>query len=220
MASHPQTHRGVVHGRSIELDHDPGLPDGQEVMVTVQAPAAAAKQSVPGEGIRRSAGGWERRSPRLGRIYFVEPSSCASKPDGRLCLEFSARYGYLLGALKQSAANVTSKFLQYSGRLHLSVITVGELYTWAMRARAALALSRALEDFLSDVTVLDFTLSTAQRFGEVRAALLDIGRPCPDLDLIIASTALAHGLILVTHNVQDFANISGFILKTGCCPEG
>lgn len=58
MASDSQTHRGIIHGRTIELDQETGLPDGQEVVVTVQAPTTAGRQLSPGEGIRRSAGGW------------------------------------------------------------------------------------------------------------------------------------------------------------------
>ena len=44
--------RGVVHGKTIELDHELQLPDGQEVTITVQP-------TLPqGEGIRQSAGAW------------------------------------------------------------------------------------------------------------------------------------------------------------------
>jgi tRNA(fMet)-specific endonuclease VapC len=32
------------------------------------------------------------------------------------------------------------------------------------------------------------------------------------MDLMIGATALVHGLTLVTHNSQDFANISGLPL--------
>ena len=46
---------GVIHGKTIELEWAPGLPDGQEVTVTVEA-AAAPKSA--GEGLRRSAGAW------------------------------------------------------------------------------------------------------------------------------------------------------------------
>jgi hypothetical protein len=52
------TLKGVVHGRTIELDHDPGVPDGQEVTVTVQLPAQTGEKLPPGEGLRRSAGAW------------------------------------------------------------------------------------------------------------------------------------------------------------------
>ena len=46
---------GKVHGRTIELDEDPGVADGQEVEVQVRIVPRAENW---GEGIRRSAGGW------------------------------------------------------------------------------------------------------------------------------------------------------------------
>ena len=45
---------GTVHGKTIELDEDPGVADGQEVELQIQI-ATARKW---GEGILRSAGGW------------------------------------------------------------------------------------------------------------------------------------------------------------------
>jgi hypothetical protein len=50
--------KGIVHGRTIELEQEPGLPDGQQVSVVVQPLEPPEKQLPPGEGIRRSAGGW------------------------------------------------------------------------------------------------------------------------------------------------------------------
>jgi hypothetical protein len=44
--------KGTVHGRSIQLDHEPGLPEGQLVSVVLR-PALP-----PGEGLRRSFGAW------------------------------------------------------------------------------------------------------------------------------------------------------------------
>jgi hypothetical protein len=46
---------GIVHGKTIELDRAPGLPDGQPVHVVLQA---LGERLAPGEGIRRSAGTW------------------------------------------------------------------------------------------------------------------------------------------------------------------
>ena len=46
---------GRVHGKTIELVEDPGVPDGQEVELQIQVVASGRKW---GEGIRRSAGGW------------------------------------------------------------------------------------------------------------------------------------------------------------------
>ncbi len=58
MATGGEIFKGVIHGRMIELERDPGLPDGQEVTVTVQAVTEAAQKLPPGEGLRRSAGAW------------------------------------------------------------------------------------------------------------------------------------------------------------------
>lgn len=107
---------------------------------------------------------------------------------------------------------VTGRLLQYTGRLYVSVVTVGELYTWAFRAGAAPRRLTALRDLLGDVVVLDMSVTVAERFGQLRAALLDEGRPPPSMDLWIAATAIEHALTLVTHNTADFAAIPGLAL--------
>jgi tRNA(fMet)-specific endonuclease VapC len=110
--------------------------------------------------------------------------------------------------LKQKGG-ITGRFLQYTGQLHISAITLGELFTWAMRANAPPRRINSIQQLLADVTVLDVNEAVAQEFGRIRAGLMDRGRPAPDLDLLIAATALTHGLTLVTHNTQDFVNVPG-----------
>jgi len=51
-----KTYTGIVHGNAIELEGEPNLPDGQQVTVTVQP--LLSRALTPGEGLRRSAGGW------------------------------------------------------------------------------------------------------------------------------------------------------------------
>lgn len=50
-------YRGIMHGKTIELEREPGLPEGQEVTVTVRE-GADDEPLASGEGVRRSAGGW------------------------------------------------------------------------------------------------------------------------------------------------------------------
>ena len=57
---------GVIHGKTIELEQEPGLPDGQTVAVTVQP--LQEKRLPPGEGIRRSAGAWADDAEELDRF--------------------------------------------------------------------------------------------------------------------------------------------------------
>ena len=42
------------------------------------------------------------------------------------------------------------------------------------------------------------------KFGEVNAQLQKIGKPMPIMDSLIASSCLAKGFVLVTHNEKDF----------------
>lgn len=113
----------------------------------------------------------------------------------------------ICSAYLKGSPTVFPRFLQYGGRLAVSTITVGELSVWAHRSRASADRLRSLHGMLDDVTVLDVTVDVAMTFGTVRAELLDRGRPVPQLDLFIAATALVHDLVLVTHNVRDFAEI-------------
>ena len=113
---------------------------------------------------------------------------------------------------------VGNRFLQYTGGLQMSAITLGELYTWALRAKAPPTRLQALTDMLNDVVVVDITPDIARKFGELRAELFDRGLPPPDMDLLHASTALVHDLTLVTHNTQDYTNISGLRLADWLIP--
>ena len=110
------------------------------------------------------------------------------------------------------------RLTQHSGRLHISVITLAELYTWALRTKAPPHRLQGVLDLLSDVAVLNMTADVARRFGEVQAKLLDQGQRAPHMDLLIAATGLAHGLTVVTHNQQHFTNIPGLFLDDWLVP--
>lgn len=62
----------------------------------------------------------------------------------------------------------------------------------------------AVSDFIGSVDVIEIDLAIGLRFGELRGTMLDQGTPIPDMDALIASTALVGNLTLVTHNVADF----------------
>jgi tRNA(fMet)-specific endonuclease VapC len=104
---------------------------------------------------------------------------------------------------------VWQRFMQHGDRLSVSAITAGELFTWALRAKVSPKRLEALTDLLDDMIILDVTTSVARKFGEMRTALLDIGQGTPEMDLLIAATAVVHNQTLVTHNVQDFESLPG-----------
>lgn len=52
-----KTVRGVILGKTIVLDQDVGLPDGQKVEVAIQLISNGAGSEAWGEGLCRAAGG-------------------------------------------------------------------------------------------------------------------------------------------------------------------
>lgn len=134
----------------------------------------------------------------------MDPAATQAHPAGTEPVSFLLDTDICSAHLKHGISN---KFLQYAGGLHISTITLGELYAWAMRSAASAKRLQGLREMLSDVHVLDVTVEVSEKFGQIQAMLLDTGKPAPGMDLMIAATALVHNLTLVTHNTQDFTDI-------------
>lgn len=115
-------------------------------------------------------------------------------------------------------AGLTSRMLQHAGRLNVSIITVGELMTWARRRNAPTRRLRGIEDFLREVETLPVDDRVANAFARLRSEQLDSGRLTPSTDLWIAATAIAHRMTLVTHNTRDYESIPGLSLADWVAP--
>lgn len=124
----------------------------------------------------------------------------------------------ICSAYLKSNGLVMSRFVQYGGRLHISTVTLGELLTWALRAKASPHRLQSVHDLLKQVLVRPVDDTVAHRFGEVRAWQLDRGLSTPDLDLLNASVALVHGLTLATHNTRDYVNVPGLFVVDWLAP--
>lgn len=95
---------------------------------------------------------------------------------------------------------------QRTADLFLSVVSIGEIERGIARKRAAdPGFAVALAAWLDQVVnlygerIVPFDLRAARRWGALSAALGNDGA-----DLMIAATALEHGLTVVTRNVSDF----------------
>ena len=107
---------------------------------------------------------------------------------------------------------VVNRVMLHFGGLHVSTITVGELMTWAFRAKAPPNRLQGVRDFLAASLIHDIDIDVAELFGELRALFLDQNRAIGEMDLLNASVALIHNLTMVTHNTQDYALIPGLVL--------
>ena len=95
---------------------------------------------------------------------------------------------------------------QRTSDLYLSVVTIGEIERGiTQQQRRDPAFARDLVRWLDRVLalygdrVLSVDLPTARRWGQLSATLGHAGA-----DLLVAATALEHGLVVVTRNVRHF----------------
>ena len=72
------------------------------------------------------------------------------------------------------------------------------------KGRRRSRLERWFDDGVQRVQCIPFEAKTALRWAELLAALRRSGRAMPIRDSLIAATALAHGMTVVTHNRRDF----------------
>ena len=91
--------------------------------------------------------------------------------------------------------------------LYLSVLTLGELRK-GIDALSATPGKLALLDWLDAELptffagrILAVDSKVADRWGRLMA---QAGRPLPAIDSLLAATAIAHGLTLITRNLKDF----------------
>ena len=107
--------------------------------------------------------------------------------------------------LRPDAVNTIQRLR--GGGITVSWVTVAEVYEGAYRSPNPQGLLMAFRRFFSPFTVFNRDNTIAERFGEVRADLRRRGELIPDLDLLIAATALAYGLTLLTFNRAHFERV-------------
>lgn len=94
-----------------------------------------------------------------------------------------------------------------SEALHISVLTLGEIRKGveympdsARREKLRLWLEHELADWFGN-RILPVDIAVADRWGRL---IVQMGRPVPSIDSLLAATAMHHELRLVTRNQKDF----------------
>lgn len=89
-----------------------------------------------------------------------------------------------------------------------SVVKAELLYGARRSARVSENLD-LLERFLDPLACFPFDDVCAEHYGVIRTDLDTQGLPIGGNDLLIAATARAHDMILVTHNTREFGRVAG-----------
>lgn len=89
----------------------------------------------------------------------------------------------------------------------VSTITKAELFYGSAKSQTPEQSLKAQLEFLTGVQSVAFDDAAAGKYGELRANLERRGTPIGQHDMLIAAIALANGLTLITHNVNEFSRI-------------
>lgn len=96
----------------------------------------------------------------------------------------------------------------------ISVLSVQELYYGIYNA---LSQYQVQEELRVDKILHRFPIvpipEDGHAFGRIKARLRQSGRMIDDFDILIAATAIKHGLTVVTDNLKHFSRIDGLTIE-------
>ncbi|NOQ22828.1 MAG: PIN domain-containing protein [Candidatus Aegiribacteria sp.] len=95
----------------------------------------------------------------------------------------------------------------------ISVITYGELVYGACKSQSVEANLAKTHRLAEIFPIINISSSVMETFGDLKASLEQSGRIIDDMDLMIASTAITHNLILVTNNEKHFQRIEALEIE-------
>ncbi len=110
---------------------------------------------------------------------------------------------------------VTASFETYLDRyekINISIITYYEIVS-GLKHRDARKKMESFLDFASENTVLPLTEQSVTVSGDIYADLHRQGKPLDDIDLLIAGTAAANSLVLVTCDIKHFERIESLTVE-------
>jgi tRNA(fMet)-specific endonuclease VapC len=97
--------------------------------------------------------------------------------------------------------------------LRFCSVVKAELYFGAENSARKSENLATLSDLFVGIESLPFDDQAASQYGKIRTALKRAGMPIGPNDLMIASVALAHQAVLVTHNVGEFSRVAGLKIQ-------
>jgi len=126
--------------------------------------------------------------------------------DTTVLLDLQGRSGK---AGQRNAAAAVTRLARSGESLATTQFNVAELWVGVERSKNPRRERSKVEGLLSELSILEFDEAVARVFGAVTAHLQKLGRPAGDMDVLIASVAIANGHALVTRNARHFVDMPG-----------
>lgn len=128
-------------------------------------------------------------------IYLLDTNTCIQYLTGR-------------------SSQVIAKFKTIASQnITLCDVVKSELYYGAYKSSRRAENLKLYELFFSQYISFPFDGNAASIYGQIRFDLEAKGTPIGAYDLQIAAIALAHNLILVSHNIKEFERIYNLRLE-------
>ena len=116
--------------------------------------------------------------------------------------------------IKQKPEEVLNRFKQEIPKgLCISAITLAELKHGVEKSAKPERNEIALAQLLAALTVIPFDDLAAVEYGKICAHLQKQGTPIGTMDMLIAASAIASGLTLVTNNTREFERVPNLSLE-------
>jgi tRNA(fMet)-specific endonuclease VapC len=104
------------------------------------------------------------------------------------------------------------------GDVGISSITAAEL-AFGRELNRSERNRRVVERALEALMIAPFDLAAARAYGEVRAALQNLGTPIGPLDMLIAGHAISLDVPLATNNLREFRRVPGLRVENWLATE-
>lgn len=116
--------------------------------------------------------------------------------------------------LNRTSVPLVERLRQHDpSEIRLCSVVKAELFYGARRSARVSENLRVLQRFLAPFFCLPFDDRCAEHYGLIRVDLARAGTPIGPNDLMIAATARASDLILITHNTGEFSRVVGLQIE-------
>ncbi len=119
----------------------------------------------------------------------------------------------IIYSLKGHQAVAENLRKHYYDSIKISAITLMELYYGAYKSQKVESNLAKVKKIESSLEIIPVAQAIVEIFGMIKSNLEKNGKPIDDFDIILASTALSHNMVLVTNNEKHFKRINGLKLE-------
>lgn len=106
----------------------------------------------------------------------------------------------------QGNETVKEKFIRYQHELASTTVNYAELI-YGLKKRDSKKYLPTVDMIFDNIKIYDFDKKSAKIFATLKARISDQGVVVADMDLMIASIALANGESLISNNIKHFSKI-------------